>query len=174
MAVQRPVAGAVAARHVLLGGRQHVAARVRALAPDDVDAVSDQRGDASVDRSYRLLNRTGTLVVYCIAAKLDDSSPIIVDFLRLLTKLAVWNYLPTQKHACFYNVWARHGKPDSAKREAFRTRMRTNLTHVLNLLRDGTLTAQIAASFPPAEAATALELSESSNRTALGKIILLP
>src|SRR6476660_4046448 len=48
------------------------------------------------------------------------------------------------------------GVEDSAKREAFRARTRTDLTHVLNLLRDGVLTAQIAARFPLAEAAAAL------------------
>ncbi|MEU4250268.1 hypothetical protein AB0F15_22935 [Amycolatopsis sp. NPDC026612] len=36
------------------------------------------------------------------------------------------------------------------------------------------LTAKIAARFPLAEAAAALELSESSGRTAVGKIILVP
>ena len=125
-----------------------LAARVRALARDGVDAVFDHLGGASANLSHRLLNRTGTLVCYSIAAKLDDTSPIIIDFLRLLTKLAVWNYLPTGRHASFYNVWAHHGKPDSAKREAFQTQLRTDLTHVLGLLRDGTLTAQIAARFP--------------------------
>jgi NADPH:quinone reductase-like Zn-dependent oxidoreductase len=151
-----------------------VEARVRGLAPDGVDAVFDHRGGASVNVSYRLLNRTGTLVCYSIAAKLDDTSPILLDFIRILTKLAVWNYLPTGRHASFYNVWARHGKPDSAKREAFDNQMRSDLTHVFSLLRDGTLTAQIAARYPLAEAAAALELSESSSRTALGKIILVP
>lgn len=151
-----------------------LAARVLALAPDGVDAAFDHLGGASANLSHRLLNRTGTLVCYSIAAKLDDSSPIIVDFLRLLTKLALWNYLPTRRHASFYNVWARHGKAESAKREAFQTLMRTDLTHVFGLLRDGTLTAQIAARFPLAQAAEALELAESSSRTALGKIILVP
>lgn len=66
------------------------------------------------------------------------------------------------------------GVEDSAKREAFRARTRTDLTHVLNLLRDGVLTAQIAARFPLAEAAAALELAESSARTTPGKIILTP
>jgi len=149
-------------------------ARVRELAPEGVDVVFDHRGDTSVDRSYRLLNRTGTLVVYSIAARLNDTSPIIFDFMRLLAKLAVWNYLPTQRHASFYDVWARHGKPESARREAFRARMRTDLAQVFGLLRDGTITPQIAARFPLDEVAAALELSESSGRTALGKVILLP
>ncbi|NEA61283.1 zinc-binding dehydrogenase [Streptomyces sp. SID12488] len=78
------------------------------------------------------------------------------------------------RHASFYDVWSGAGKPDSAKREAFRARTRTDLTHVFGLLRDGVLTARIAARFPLSEAAAAMELAESSGRTALGKIILTP
>lgn len=151
-----------------------LAARIRELAPDGVDAVFDHLGGASVNLSYRLLNRTGTLVSYSIAAALDDTKPILLDFLPLLAKLAFWNYLPTSRHATFYDIWAGAGKPDSAKREAFRARLRTDLTHVFGLLRDDVLTAKIAARFPLAEAAEAIELAESSGRTAVGKIILVP
>jgi NADPH:quinone reductase-like Zn-dependent oxidoreductase len=152
-----------------------LAAHIRELAPEGLDAVFDHLGGANATLSYRLLNRTGALVCYSIAAKLDDTSPILLDFLTLLSKLAFWNYLPTtRKHASFYNVWAGAGKPDSAKRDAFRARMRTDLAHVLGLLRDRVLTAQIAASFPLTEAAAALELAESSNRAAPGKVILVP
>jgi NADPH:quinone reductase-like Zn-dependent oxidoreductase len=139
-----------------------LAARIRELAPDGVDAAFDHLGGASVSLSYRLLNRTGTLVSYSIAAALDDTRPILLDFLPLLAKLAFWNYAPTHRHASFYDIWAGAGKPDSAKREAFRARLRTDLTHVFGLLRDGVLTAKIAARFPLTEAAAALELAESS------------
>jgi NADPH:quinone reductase-like Zn-dependent oxidoreductase len=149
-------------------------ARVLEHAPGGVDAVFDHLGGASIARSYRLLNRTGTLVSYSIASKLDGTSPVLLDFLPLLARLAFWNYLPTRRHASFYNVWAGAGKPDSAKREAFRARTRTDLTHVLGLLRDGQITAKIAARFPLTEVSAAMELSESSSRTALGKIILVP
>jgi NADPH:quinone reductase-like Zn-dependent oxidoreductase len=149
-------------------------ARIRELAPEGVDAVFDHLGGASVTLSYRLLNRTGTLVSYSIAAALDDTRPILLDFLPLLAKLAFWNYLPTRRHASFYDVWAGAGKPDSAKREAFRSRLRSDLTHVFDLLRDGRLTAKVAARFPLAEAAAAMELAESAGRTDLGKIILVP
>ncbi len=151
-----------------------LAARVRGLAPDGVDAVFDHLGGASVTLSYRLLNHTGTLVAYSIAAALDGTRPVLLDFLPLLAKPAFWNHLPTRRHASFYDIWAGAGRPDSAKREAFRARTRTDLTHVLNLLRDGVLTAQIAARFPLAEAAAAMELAESSARTTPGKIILTP
>ncbi|WP_291411647.1 zinc-binding dehydrogenase [Actinophytocola sp.] len=97
-----------------------VAARVRAVAPDGVDAVFDHLAGKSITVSHRLLNRTGTLVSYSIASKLDDTTPVLLSFLHLMAKLAFWNYLPTRKHASFYNVWSGAGKPDSAKREAFR------------------------------------------------------
>ena len=139
-----------------------------------MDPRPDQDGGAGDALSYRLLNRTGTLVSYSIAAALDDTRPVLLDFLPLLAKLAFWNYLPTRRHASFYDIWAGAGKPDSAKREAFRARIRTDLTQVFGLLRDGVLTAQIAARFPLAEVAEAIELAESSGRTAVGKIILVP
>jgi NADPH:quinone reductase-like Zn-dependent oxidoreductase len=151
-----------------------VSARVRELAPDGVDAVFDHLGGASISRSYRLLNRTGTLVCYSIASKLDDRTPVLLSFMNALTKLTFWNYLPTRKHASFFDVWSGAGKPDSAKREAFRVRIRTDLTHVFGLLRDGVLTAKIAARYPLTEAAAAMELSESAGRTTLGKIVLVP
>jgi NADPH:quinone reductase-like Zn-dependent oxidoreductase len=151
-----------------------VSARVRELAPGGVDAVFDHLGGASVSASHRLLNSTGTLVCYSIASKLDDSTPVLLSFLNVLTRLAFWNYLPTRKHASFYDVWSGAGKPGSAKREAFRARIRTDLTHVFGLLRDGVLTAKIAARYPLAEVATAMELSESSARATLGKIVLVP
>ena len=144
------------------------------IGPDGLEAVFDHLGCASVTFSYRLLNRTGTLVSYSFAAKLSDASAVLPGFLLLLAKLAFWNYLPTRKHASFYNVWAGAGKPGSAKREAFRARLRTDLTHLFGLLRDGVLTAKIAARYPLAEVAAAMELAESSGRTALGKIILVP
>ncbi|WP_410608284.1 zinc-binding dehydrogenase [Amycolatopsis sp. lyj-109] len=151
-----------------------LAARVRTLAPDGVDAVFDHLGGDSIDTSYRLLNRTGTLVSYSLASKIDETGPVLPVFLKLVAKLAFWNSLPNGKHASFFNVWTGAGKPDSAKRAEFRTRIRTDLRHVFGLLRDGVLTAKIAARFPLAEAAAALEMSESSGRTAVGKIILVP
>jgi NADPH:quinone reductase-like Zn-dependent oxidoreductase len=139
-----------------------------------VDAVFDHLGGSNISLSHRLLNRTGTLVCYSIASKLDSGTPVLLSFLNVLTRLAFWNHLPTGKHASFYDVWAGSGKPDSTARAAFRARTRTDLTHVFGLLRDGVLTAKIAARYPLTEAAAAVELSESSNRTDLGKILLVP
>jgi NADPH:quinone reductase-like Zn-dependent oxidoreductase len=60
------------------------------------------------------------------------------------------------------------------QRGEFRARIRADLTRVFGLLRDGVLTAKIAARYPLTEVAAAMELSESSGRTTLGKIILVP
>ena len=73
------------------------------------------------------------------------TNAVLPGFLLLLAELAFWTYLPTPRHASFYTVWAGVGKPDSVKRDAFRTRMRTDLTHVFGLLRHGLLRANIAA-----------------------------
>jgi hypothetical protein len=45
---------------------------------------------------------------------------------------------------------------DSARREAFRARLRTDLTHLFGLLSDGVLTAKIAARYPLADVAAAM------------------
>jgi NADPH:quinone reductase-like Zn-dependent oxidoreductase len=86
--------------------------------------------------------------------------------LGLFARLAVWNYLPNGRGAHFYNFWA-----GLRRRDAFRDRLRTDLTQVLRLLADGALTPQVAATFPLTEAAAALTLAES--RTVAGKVILL-
>jgi NADPH2:quinone reductase len=99
---------------------------------------------------------------------------VLPGFLMPAGKLAIWNYLPTGRRASFYNVWAGAGKPGSAKRTAFQDKTRTDLTYLFGLLREGVLTAKIAARFPLTEVAAALELGESSGRTAVGKIILVP
>src|SRR5580658_8356768 len=110
-------------RRVVARARRSRAAAARIAAGT---GVAGPRPSASVTRSYQLLNSTGTLVSYSIASKIDDTSPVLPVFLWLLAKLAIWNYLPTRKHASFYNVWAGAGKPGSAKREAFRARLRTD------------------------------------------------
>jgi NADPH:quinone reductase-like Zn-dependent oxidoreductase len=145
-----------------------LAGRVRALAPDGVDAVFDHLGLDSARRSYRLLARGGTLVSYGTAAQRDDRTPMLVLFLPLLTQLAVWNYLPTGRRASFYNVWGGH----RINPGRFWARLRSDLAQVLALLRDGVLTAQVAARMPLTEAAAAMELAES--HTVVGKVILQP
>jgi NADPH2:quinone reductase len=141
---------------------------VRGLAPDGVDAVFDPIGGESVRTSWGLLARGGALVVYGNASARDSSRSMMMIFVRLLTRLLVWNALPNTHRATFYNFWAgRLLRP-----AAFRRRLRADLTAVLDLLARGVLTPQIAARFPLTEVAAAMELAES--RTVRGKVILEP
>ena len=145
-----------------------LAARVCELAPGGVDAVFDHIGGRSVRRSYRLLARGGTLVCYGLASQRDGRTPALLLFLPLLTRLALWNHLPTGRHASFYNVWGGHRRNPAR----FWARLRADLGQVLALLRDGVLTAQVAARMPLTEVTAAMELAES--HTVVGKVILEP
>ncbi len=142
-----------------------LAARVRELAPAGVDAVFDHLGGESLQRSYRLLAKNGTLVSYSL---LKENGPLIPAFIAALSRLAWWNLLPNGHAASFYNVWSGH----LLRPNRFRARLHADLTAVLELLADGTLTAQVAARFPLGQARQAMELAES--HTALGKVVLMP
>ncbi|GAA1989776.1 medium chain dehydrogenase/reductase family protein [Amycolatopsis minnesotensis] len=141
--------------------------RIREIAPDGVDAVFDHVGGAAVVESWRLLRRGGTLVSYGTAATKDEEGDSRLPVLKLFARLALWNYLPNGKGARFYNFWA--GK---RRLDAFRDRLREDLTRVLRLLADGVLTPQIAAEFPLSDAGSALALAES--RTVAGKVVIVP
>jgi NADPH:quinone reductase-like Zn-dependent oxidoreductase len=144
-----------------------LAARVRALAPDGVDAVFDHVGGPGVVDSFALLAKGGTLVSYGSASTRDDGGSKQLPVLKLVARLLWWNYLPNGRGAHFFNVWA--GKRRAA---AFRAKLAEDLGHVLALLADGSLKAQVAATFPLAEAATALALAESG--AVAGKVVLVP
>lgn len=137
------------------------------LAPDGVDAVFDHVGGAGLARSWRLLRRGGTLVSYGTAATKDETGSSRLPVLLTFAKLFAWNTLPNGKHAHFYNFWAGRRRAD-----AFRTRLREDLTEVLRLLAEGVLTPQIATTLPLSEAAAALTLAES--HTVTGKVVLVP
>ncbi|MGK4579147.1 medium chain dehydrogenase/reductase family protein [Kitasatospora sp. HPMI-4] len=141
--------------------------RIRELAPDGVDAVFDHVGGAGLQESWRLLRRGGVLVSYGTAATKNEDGNARLPVLKSFAWLMLWNLLPNGKAAHFYNFWAGKRRPD-----AFRGRLREDLTQVLTLLADGVLTAQVAAEFPLADAAAALALAES--RTVAGKVVIVP
>jgi NADPH:quinone reductase-like Zn-dependent oxidoreductase len=145
-----------------------LAARVREIAPGGVDAVFDHLGGRSVRRSYRLLAPGGTLVCYGMATRVDGRIPMVLLFLPLLTRLAIWNFLPNGHHATFYNVWS-----GSRRRpQKFWPRLRADLSQVLTLVRDGVLTPKVAARMPLTEVTAAMKLAESG--TVVGKVVLEP
>ncbi|BCJ61803.1 medium chain dehydrogenase/reductase family protein [Micromonospora endophytica] len=141
--------------------------RIRALAPDGVDAVFDHVGGPGVEQSWQLLRKGGTLVSYGTAATKNEEGSSRLPVLKLFAQLKLWHTLPNHRSAYFYNFWAGHR--DLA---AFRRTLAEDLTQVFRLLADGVLDPQIAAELPLAEAATALALAES--RTVAGKVVLVP
>jgi 2-desacetyl-2-hydroxyethyl bacteriochlorophyllide A dehydrogenase len=142
-----------------------LAARVRELAPEGVDAVFDHIGGPSIARSWSLLARGGTLVSY---AMLKDSGPMIPAFMALLGRLAWLHLAPNGRRAGFFDVWGGH----LLRPRRFRARLRQDLAAVLALLADGTLRPQIAARMPLADIHAAVRLAES--RTIVGKVVLVP
>ncbi|AOS64718.1 medium chain dehydrogenase/reductase family protein [Actinoalloteichus hymeniacidonis] len=140
--------------------------RIRALAPEGVDAVFDHVGGPGLTESWKLVRRGGTLVSYGTAATKDVAGNSQLPVLQSFARLGMWNALPNGKNAYFYNFWA--GRRDL---DTFRARLRGDLTTVLRLVAEGVLTPQIAAEFPLNQAASALQLAES--RTVAGKVVIV-
>lgn len=147
--------------------RGDIAAQVRAVAPEGVDAVFDHVGGPGLITSWRLLRRGGTLVSYGSASTRDDTGGKQAPILKLLARIYWWQLAPNGRRAYFYNVWA--GR--STGKKAFRARLRADLGTVFAALAEGRLTAQVAAEFPLERAAEALRLAESG--TVSGKVVLL-
>ncbi|MFE9428698.1 medium chain dehydrogenase/reductase family protein [Kitasatospora sp. NPDC006697] len=145
-----------------------VPARVRELAPGGVDAVFDHLGGRSVIDSWQLLAPGGALVAYGSASTRDDTGSKQWPVLKILARTMLWNTLPNGRSAHFYNIWA--GR--SFGKDRFRARLRADLGRVFEALRDGEVTAQIAAQLPLTAAAEALRLAESGAAT--GKVVLVP
>jgi len=147
---------------------EDVPARVRELAPDGVAAVFDHVGGPGIVASWRMLAPGGTLVSYGSAATKDESGNPRLPVLKLLARLTCWNLLPNRRKAKLYNLWA--GKARHPKR--FRAELRQDLEQVFGLLASGAISAQVARTFPLADAALALRYAESGG--VAGKVVLLP
>jgi len=145
-----------------------LAATVRALAPRGVAAVFDNVGGATTRTAWQLLAPGGTLVAYAVADAVSGTGSVTRAFVAQIARVLAWKALPNGKRATFYDLWAGH----TARKARYRAHLEADLTHVLELVRDGVLTANIAARFPLTEAAAALRLAES--HTLNGKVVLLP
>lgn len=142
--------------------------RLRALAPAGFDAVFDHLGGESLLRSWSLLAPGGTLASYAIIAAVEGRRSVYLPFFATIGRLLWWNLLPNGHRATFYDLWAGH----RLRPAAFRARTRTDLSAVLALLADGTLTAQVGARLPLDRVVEAMELAES--HTVRGKVVLIP
>ncbi|WP_405607181.1 medium chain dehydrogenase/reductase family protein [Streptomyces sp. NBC_01508] len=142
-------------------------AAVRKIAPEGVDAVFDHIGGEGIVASFRLLAPGGTLVSYGTASTRDVAGSSKWPVLKLIGRLQLWNALPNGRSAHFFNIWAGKRRAD-----AFRDRLRADLTEVLTLLADGAITSRVAARVPLSRAADAMTLAESG--TVTGKVVLVP
>jgi NADPH:quinone reductase-like Zn-dependent oxidoreductase len=143
-----------------------LAAEVRALAPNGVDAVFDHVGGPGIVDSYRLLAPRGTLVAYGTASTRDQQGSSRLPVLKLFARLLWWNALPNGRTTRFFNIWA--GKRNAAR---FRARLTRDLGAVFALLADGSLRPQVAARVPLERVADAVRLAESG--TVTGKVVLV-
>ncbi|MFE1273337.1 medium chain dehydrogenase/reductase family protein [Streptomyces sp. NPDC058758] len=148
--------------------RDDVPARVRELAPHGVAAVFDHVGGKGIEDSWRMLAPGGTLVSYGSASTRDQAGNGTLTVLRLVARLALWNALPNGRSAHFFNLWA--GKARNPQR--YRATLSEDLTEVFELLRDGTVRAQVDRVYPLHQAAAALRHAESG--TVVGKVVLVP
>jgi NADPH2:quinone reductase len=147
-----------------------LASRIRALAPAGVDAVFDNIGGASFERSFRQLAPGGTLVGYGTASsQREDTGNMILTFAGILARFGLWTLQPNHgRRALFYNFWS--GKRIRPQR--FRRHLAADLTSLTQLLAAGIITPYIAARIPLSEASRAMTLADS--RTVHGKVVLLP
>lgn len=145
-----------------------LATRVRALAPDGVDAVFDNIGGDTTRTAWTLLAPGGTLVSYAIIDAVAGTGSLWPPFLKAIGQTLWWSAMPNSKNATFYDLWSGH----ALRKARFRRHLEHDLGQVLALLADGTLQPTIAARYPLSEVAAALTLAES--RTVNGKIVLIP
>ena len=146
----------------------NLAALVREHAPAGVDAVFDNIGGETAALAFNLLARGGTLVTYAILDAVSGNGPLMAPFVKAIGQAVLWSALPNGRRATFYDLWAGH----KYRPARFRRHLEQDLGDVFALLRDGTITANIAARFALTDVVQALELAES--RTLNGKVILLP
>lgn len=105
---------------------------------------------------------------YAIIGAVSGTGNLWPPFLRALGRIMRWNVLPNGKRATFYDLWAGH----TTQKARYRSHIEEDLGQVSELVRNGTINANIAARFPLTDIVQTLTLAESRNLN--GKIGLLP
>lgn len=137
---------------------------LKALEPNGVNAVFDPVGGAQLSRSYRVLAKNGTLVLFgASSATREGGSPMLTLASTGLRFLGLKLRPDTKRIVSYLIEPARKKHP-----EHFRQDVQT----LLELLQDGKIKPQIAKVLPLREVRLAHELLEAARVT--GKIILQP
>lgn len=134
--------------------------RIASLTPPGVNAVFDAIGGSNFARSYRCLQRSGTLVAYgTYRSAIGEEKGGFSSYMSLMLR----NLLPDGKSAVIYNITGlKKQHPDW---------FRQDLSALFQLLKDGRIQPLIARRFKLAEAAEAHRLLEA--RGVAGKLVLL-
>ena len=142
-----------------------LAQTIRTIAPDGVNAVFDNIGGKSINVSFGLLKKGGTMVSYAMMSKTNSNIIRMAQFLFMICKVLLLNILPNGKNAAFYYIWTGKGT------EKFRAEMKTDFTTLMNLVKQNKLKPKIASTFPLTEITKAMEFAESRN--VFGKVVLV-
>lgn len=143
----------------------NLAQTVRTISPDGVDAVFDNIGGKSIDVSFKLLKKGGTMVSYAMISKSSSNTIRMAQFIFMICKVLLLNILPNGKNTAFYYIWSGKGT------EEFRTKMKADFANLMYLVKQKKLNPQIASTFQLTDITKAMEFAESRN--VFGKVILV-
>ncbi|MEO7978281.1 zinc-binding dehydrogenase [Flavobacterium sp.] len=144
----------------------NLAQTIRAIAPNGVDAVFDNIGGKSINVSFGILKKGGTLVSYALMSKTNSNIVRMTQFIYMLCKVMLLNILPNGKNTAFYYVWTGKGT------EKFRIKLKEDFASLMDLVLQNKLKPKIASTFPLTEITKAMEFAESRN--VFGKVVLVP
>jgi NADPH:quinone reductase-like Zn-dependent oxidoreductase len=135
-------------------------AQVRAIAPEGVAAVFDHVGGQTLVAGYKMLQRGGIVISYGSLSTLNNRGHRLLPFLPIMGRILLWKMIPDGRRASFYYV------------QQSPHHFQDDLTHVLELLRQGKITSSVTDQLPLNKASEALGMLAAGKVT--GKLVLLP
>lgn len=141
-----------------------LATTVRTAIPDGFDAVLDPLGGASLNRSYRLIGKTGTLVMLGAATAVQGGDNVPLALVATMARLGLLKLRPDTRRVMIYAVPIFKAKHPALFRE--------DLALLLGWLRDGKINPQIAEVALFSDASRVHEMLEAGS--VQGKIVLQP